>query len=118
MTYQDPNSGAVPQPGGVVYRPYVEDEEPKTPAQDVEEQAQAAIAGEPPYDNFDAGVDPDSVDEAADQDAADSEESEEDSAPAKSASKGDWVDYAVSQGADREEAESSTKEQLIEAYGA
>lgn len=36
--------------------------------------------------------------------------------PAKSATKAEWVDYAVSQGADREEAEASTKDALIETY--
>ena len=37
--------------------------------------------------------------------------------PAKSAGKGQWVEFAVSQGADREEAEAQTKDQLIEQYG-
>ncbi|MFF9910622.1 hypothetical protein [Streptomyces sp. NPDC013457] len=37
--------------------------------------------------------------------------------PAKSASKGDWVAYAVSQGADQAEAEKATKDDLISAYG-
>jgi hypothetical protein len=37
--------------------------------------------------------------------------------PAKSATKGEWVDYAVSQGATQEDAEASTKEDLIAAYG-
>lgn len=35
--------------------------------------------------------------------------------PAKSASKGDWVDYAVSQGADREAAEAANKDELVDA---
>jgi hypothetical protein len=38
--------------------------------------------------------------------------------PAKSATKAEWVDHAVSQGADRDEAESMTKDQLIEEHGA
>ena len=38
-------------------------------------------------------------------------------APAKSATKAEWVDYAVSQGADRDEAEASTKDQLIADHG-
>lgn len=38
-------------------------------------------------------------------------------APAQSATKGDWVDYAVSKGADETEAESMTKADLIAAYG-
>ncbi|MDT9688191.1 hypothetical protein Q5762_07445 [Streptomyces sp. P9(2023)] len=37
--------------------------------------------------------------------------------PAKSASKGDWVAYAVAQGADEAEAEKTTKDELISAYG-
>ncbi|MCM1941776.1 hypothetical protein NC239_26615 [Streptomyces sp. G3] len=37
--------------------------------------------------------------------------------PAKSASKKDWVAYAVSQGADEAEAESATRDELAEAYG-
>lgn len=49
--------------------------------------------------------------------SAEDGEEEEDEAPAKSASKADWVDYAVSQGADREEAESSTRDDLAKTYG-
>lgn len=37
--------------------------------------------------------------------------------PKHYAAKPDWVDYAVSQGADRDEAENSTKDELIELYG-
>ncbi|MFE7029453.1 hypothetical protein ACFU9Y_04020 [Streptomyces sp. NPDC057621] len=37
--------------------------------------------------------------------------------PSKSASKKDWVAYAVSQGADEAEAESKTRDELAEAYG-
>jgi hypothetical protein len=37
--------------------------------------------------------------------------------PAKSALKDEWVAYAVSKGATQEEAEASTKEDLIAAYG-
>ncbi|MEU8556024.1 hypothetical protein AB0C80_18810 [Streptomyces anthocyanicus] len=37
--------------------------------------------------------------------------------PNKSASKKDWVAYAVSQGADEAEAESATRDELAEAYG-
>jgi hypothetical protein len=37
--------------------------------------------------------------------------------PAKSANKDVWVDYAVSQGADRAEAEAATKDDLIASYG-
>lgn len=44
---------------------------------------------------------------------------EEDSGPpAKSATKAEWVDYAVANGADRDEAEAQTKDELIAAYGA
>jgi hypothetical protein len=113
MVHRDPNSGAVPQPGGYAYRPFSEDEEPQTPAEVNEEDAQAAIAGEAPFDNALAGTDPDAAADGADGDG------DEDAAstPAKSASKGDWVDFAVSQGADREEADAKTKDELIAEYG-
>lgn len=39
-------------------------------------------------------------------------------APAKSATKDEWVAYAVSQGAAQADAEAQTKEQLIAEYGA
>ena len=48
---------------------------------------------------------------------AEGDEESEDSAPAKSANKAEWVDYAVSQGADREEAEGMTKDDLTSTYG-
>ncbi len=38
-------------------------------------------------------------------------------APAQSAKKADWVDYAVSQGADRGESEASTKDDLVHQFG-
>ncbi|MGI5418659.1 hypothetical protein [Actinomadura luteofluorescens] len=44
-------------------------------------------------------------------------EQPEPSRPAKSAAKGAWVEWAVSQGADRAEAEKATKDDLIAAYG-
>ncbi|CAL9480289.1 hypothetical protein SUDANB99_03068 [Streptomyces sp. enrichment culture] len=37
--------------------------------------------------------------------------------PARSASKAEWVAYAVAQGADQDDAEQSTKDALIERYG-
>lgn len=37
--------------------------------------------------------------------------------PKEYATKSDWVDWAVSRGADRDEAESLTKNELIELYG-
>lgn len=37
--------------------------------------------------------------------------------PALNASKGEWVDYAVAQGANMEAAEAATRASLIEAYG-
>lgn len=37
--------------------------------------------------------------------------------PKKSGSKADWVEYAVSKGADRAEAEASTRDDLAAAYG-
>lgn len=44
-------------------------------------------------------------------------EEDDDKAPAKSANKDEWVAFAVSQGADQAEAESSTKDDLIAKYG-
>lgn len=38
-------------------------------------------------------------------------------APPKSAVKSDWVEHAVLKGADREEAEAATKQELIDKYG-
>lgn len=37
--------------------------------------------------------------------------------PNRSANKGVWIDFVVSRGVDREEAESFTKDELIERYG-
>lgn len=45
----------------------------------------------------------------------DSKSDDSDSAPAKTASKGDWVAYAAEQGYD--ESEGLTKDELIERYG-
>jgi hypothetical protein len=60
--------------------------------------------------------DPGSVDAVETGDAADPD-GETTSAPARSAVKADWVDYAVSQGASRDEAEGMTKDQLTDRYG-
>lgn len=38
-------------------------------------------------------------------------------APARNAPKAEWVDHAVAQGAVREDAEASTKEDLVAKYG-
>lgn len=38
-------------------------------------------------------------------------------APAQSANKAAWVDYAVTQGAERDAAEALTKTELVETYG-
>lgn len=38
-------------------------------------------------------------------------------APAKSAPKGEWVDYAIARGADPADAEASTRDALIDTYG-
>ena len=45
------------------------------------------------------------------------EVSEEPARPAQADNKAAWVDWAVAQGADREDAETSTKADLIELYG-
>lgn len=51
-------------------------------------------------------------------DAGDVEpEAEPEGPPAKSALKGAWVDYAVSQGMDRDAAEAKTQDELIAEYG-
>jgi len=42
---------------------------------------------------------------------------DDDPAPVRSASKAEWVAYAVASGADETEANEATKEQLIEAWG-
>lgn len=54
--------------------------------------------------------------EAGEESAASSEG--ESSAPAKSDNKAAWVDYAVTQGAERSEAEALTKAELTDRYGA
>jgi hypothetical protein len=41
----------------------------------------------------------------------------DDRAPAKTAPKADWVTFAVSKGADADEAEALTKQELVELYG-
>lgn len=45
------------------------------------------------------------------------EGAEENQPPARSAAKAAWVDWAVSQGADREEAEALSRADLVETYG-
>lgn len=45
-------------------------------------------------------------------------EAKGDGTPKQSDNKAAWVDYAVEQGADRDEAEASTKAELVERYGA
>lgn len=49
--------------------------------------------------------------------ARDVADAAEGGAPAKSASKDEWVAYAVSQGADEVEADAATKDDLIALYG-
>jgi len=44
-------------------------------------------------------------------------DAEEATHPPKSAVKAEWVDWAVLQGADRDEAEAMTKDELIEEFG-
>lgn len=55
--------------------------------------------------------------EGGEVETAGDEAADEDGAPNKSATKGEWVDYAVKQGMDRDEAEEATKDDLIEKYG-
>ncbi len=56
--------------------------------------------------------------EETEADADDGDEDEAEGPPPHAALKEEWVDYAVEQGADREEAEAMTKADLIEEYGA
>lgn len=42
---------------------------------------------------------------------------DDDDKPAKSASKSDWVAFAVSQGAEESEAEAMTKDELVKSFG-
>jgi hypothetical protein len=49
-------------------------------------------------------------------DGSEDEKKSEDTKPSTTASKADWVDYAVSQGMSREEAEDKTKAELIDTY--
>lgn len=46
------------------------------------------------------------------------QDAEDGGKPTKADSKAAWVDYAVSIGADRDEAEAGTKQQLVDTYGA
>lgn len=39
------------------------------------------------------------------------------STPSRSGSKADWVEFAVAAGADREEAEAMTRDELIDEFG-
>lgn len=55
--------------------------------------------------------------EADDDQSAPVEDHSDGGAPAKSASKADWVAYAVSQGADEATAEAATKEDLVAQFG-
>ncbi len=57
MTYGDINSGAVPQPGGIVKAAEVaEGEEPLTAAEQVAQQTQDALNGEGAFANVEAGI--------------------------------------------------------------
>jgi hypothetical protein len=47
----------------------------------------------------------------------DGDEAGDDKPPARNAPKAEWVDHAVSKGADRAEAEAMNKEQLVDKFG-
>jgi hypothetical protein len=165
MTWGDINSGAVPQPGGVVYRGDGNDSS-KTVQEEVAQATQDALNFEGAFESVKAGIQTDDevavtqpvvekddeeasgsadgeegeddrrgyipVTEADDQaasdgtgnervpgsesssDSDDSDDSDEDKAPAKSASKKEWAEYA---GLSEEEADSMTKDEIIEKYG-
>ena len=55
--------------------------------------------------------------EQAEQDTVTTEAPESSGRPAQNDSKSAWVDWAVTQGADRDEAEALTKAELVEFYG-
>lgn len=61
--------------------------------------------------------DPGSVDAGVEAAKKVAEAEEKSSRPAQSDNKAAWVDYAVTQGADRDEAEAGTKQQLVDTYG-
>jgi hypothetical protein len=67
-----------------------------------------------------AEFDGDSLDASElDSDAdADDEDDEPDASPARNASTQEWVDFAVANGADEDEAAGMTRAELIEKYGA
>lgn len=68
-------------------------------------------AGAAPIDPAPAEAEPAAE---ATEDGAGEAEAEQ---PKKSASKADWVDFAVAQGLDREAAEAMTKDDLVEQFG-
>lgn len=86
------------------------------------ERASAAEANKAEVDIDDRGElgisDPGSAEAGRVEAETVSDEEAADEAPSKSDNKAAWVDYAVTQGADRDEAEASTKAELVEQYGA
>lgn len=57
------------------------------------------------------------AEEGATEPLPEGEPAEDDGPPNQSALKSVWVDYAVSQGMSREDAEAATKDELIELHG-
>lgn len=97
----------------------VADVDPSEVEKQQKRSAAAKKAAETRAANAESGVVPreEQVD-AAPEPEAEPEPDEESGPPKHAELKPAWVDYAVSQGADREEAEALTKPELIEMYGA
>lgn len=86
---------------------HVAEREQPEPASDREKELQALVdSGKGNWSRVE-----DAEPESAGQDGGEAKR------PAKSASKEEWVAYAVAQGADEAEAKKATKDDLIQAYG-
>jgi len=66
---------------------------------------------------FEAAKAPEPVPEPASEEAPAEDEDEYVDVPSKGDSKADWVEFAASQGMDRDEAEGLTKQDLIDQFG-
>jgi hypothetical protein len=68
------------------------------------------------HDNA-SDTDPEASDSTSDTGTGATDGPEDTKPPARSASKAEWVAYAVASGTDQDDAEQLTKEQLIEQHG-
>ncbi|MGW0933321.1 hypothetical protein [Streptomyces sp. NPDC002644] len=69
------------------------------------------------YHDRTSDTDPEASDTTSDTGAGTTDEPETTKVPARSASKAEWVAYAVASGADQDDAEKLTKDELITQYG-